>query len=499
MVCLFQCSRQIKVLIRLENPVRHSKPKGHHETTFVIMKKLEDWINGKTKYILIGIVILGAALRLYHINYQSLWLDELYSIVPTDPQNSLVSIIEYAKGDQPPLFFIYIHYVFALFGYNELVGRTACAFIGLIGILAIYFLGKECHGKAAGLFAAFLTGLNYFHIYYSQELRFYSMVFLFAVLSYLFFIRAFKRNKTIDFIGYAIFTVFLLYTHYFGIIIFLVQVLTFFFLLIYKRDFRFIVSSIISGIAITIAFIPWMPIVINDSDITSGWIKRPDPFFVVKYFYDYTGKDVFTTLVFLIFIFLFIKSMETKNSLSNESKPIYLTIILWIVFSYLLPYVWSIANSPLLHQRYTIVTLPALILLFALGWDRIRNNKWKYALPPMLAMSLFINMIFFKQHYTKLEKDQFREASEVVKSNNKFHYPIYSVLSWHFNFYFRDSADTVNSLYDSDLSSIETFWLLQAHYTPDEMEAETGRLSKNFIVVEKYSLYGANALLMKRK
>src|SRR6185503_270051 len=160
-----------------------------------MMRKLDNLISGNATHVLAGVILLGAALRLYHLDYQSLWLDELHSIIPTDPNNSLLSIIEYSKKDQPPLFFIYIHYAFTLFGYNELVGRMASAFLGLLGIVVIYFLGKECEGKAVGLFAASLTAISYYHIYYSQELRFYSMSFLFSALSYLFFIRAFKRSK----------------------------------------------------------------------------------------------------------------------------------------------------------------------------------------------------------------------------------------------------------------------------------------------------------------
>src|SRR5258706_14897451 len=107
---------------------------------------MKEWVERIPGKVLAGIILLGAGLRLYHLDYQSLWLDELHSIIPTDPSNSLSSIIEYSKTDQPPLFFIYIHYAFSLFGYNELVGRMASPFFGILGIIGIYFLGKECYG-----------------------------------------------------------------------------------------------------------------------------------------------------------------------------------------------------------------------------------------------------------------------------------------------------------------------------------------------------------------
>lgn len=444
-------------------------------------------------------MLLATGLRLYRLDYQSLWLDELYSIIPADPQNSLASIIEYAKSDQPPLFFIYIHYVFVLFGYNEIAGRAACAFLGVVGILAVYFLGKECGGKSVGLFAAFLTAFSYFHIYYSQELRFYSMAFLLSTLSYLYFIRAFRRNKVIDFAGYVVFTVCLLYTHYFGIIIFCTQMLTFPFILIYKRGVKFIISSLLSGMTVAIAFFPWIPIIINESHIKTNWIEVPHPFFLAEYFYAYTGKEIITTLVSLFFIYLFGKSLKEKSQIAGDIKPVYLIIILWIILSYLLPYVRSITSAPLLQPRYTIVTLPAWMLLFAMGWGRIENLKWKLALPFVLIVAFAGNMIFFKKHYTRLDKDQFRESSEVVKANNQSHYPIYSALPWHFNYYFRNQPEKVARLNKPDLASLEYFWLLQGHYNPDQMETEILELKENFKIVEKKTFLGSNAVLFKRK
>ena len=464
-----------------------------------MVQKIEDFINNRTLYILFGILALSTLLRLYHINFQSLWIDELYSIVPTAPENSLQSVIEYSKGDQPPLFFIYLHYIFKIFGYNEIVGRIACAFIGLLSIPIIYYLGKECHNKATGVFAALLTGVNYFHIYYSQELRFYSMAFLFSTLSYLFFVRAFKRNDLINFVGYAIFTIGLLYIHYYGMIIFFGQGLTFIVLLKYKRDIKFIILSICAGLAIVAAFSPWLPIIFNDLTDVLPHIKIPEPHFVIKYFYYYTGKDALTTSLFCFFIFLFFKAFYSYNSLSIENKSVYLIVLIWIVWSYLFPYIRSILVTPMLADRYTIITLPAWIILLALGWEKMRNLKLKYGFPIILVLSSIINLIFFRQYYSIIKKDQWRDASQIVISKNYSHYPVYSTYPWHFSFYFRNSIDKVKDLYSADYASDKQFWLLQAHVPEEEMESDIKQLNKSFEIIERHSFYGANAVLFKVK
>lgn len=462
-----------------------------------MIRKIEYLFDHKPFHLLTGIFLIGAVLRLYHINYQSLWLDELYSIVPTDPKNSLLSVIEYCKGDQPPLFFIYIHSMFKVFGYNETVGRIASALVGLMGIAAIYLLGKECFGRREGIFAALLTSINYFHIYYSQELRFYSMAFLFATLSYLFYIRAFRRVALVDYLAYGISTICLLYTHYFGLIILGTQVAVFFILLIYKRDLRFIFLSVMSCLLVLLAFIPWLPILFNDMGVDVGWIKKPEPYFVAQYFYDYTGKDALTTIVLIAFIYLTVKN-TLKKSIGLKIKIIVLIITAWIVLSYLVPYIRSVTLSPMLHNRYTIVTLPAWIILFAFGWEKIRMLKWKYALIPILIVSSILNLFFFRQHYYILKKEQYREASEIVLAKNKSAYPVYSSLSWHFSFYFRNSTTEVRDFQSADFTSIDKFWLLQAHITEEEMEAEVLRLKDSFRVAERNLFFGSNAILMER-
>ena len=155
--------------------------------------------------------------------------------------------------------------------------------------------------------------------------------------------------------------------------------------------------------------------------------------------------------------------------------------------------------TPMLANRYTIVALPAWFLIFSVGWDKIGSAKWKYALAIMLPLSAMINLAFFKKHYTRLEKDQFREASAIVISKNQSHYPVYSQLPWHFNFYFRNSVDKVNQLDANNLPKMQRFWLLQGNLWPEQAEAELKSLDGKFKIVDQYAFHDANAFLLERK
>jgi mannosyltransferase len=458
-----------------------------------------DFQKPRTIYLtLFGITVLGTALRLYHLDFQSLWYDELHSIIPTDPKNSFSSVIQYSKSDQPPVYFIYLYYFFKLFGYHEVSGRIASVVMGVLAIPVMFFLGREIKGATVGLGAALLTSLNYMHIYYSQELRFYSTVFLFTALSFLFFIRAFKDQKNVNYLLYVVCTTALLYTHYYGLIIFAVQGIIFLVLLIYRRDKTFVLKCVFSCILVIVFFLPWLPVIFTDLGITSYWIRRPEPTFFADYFYYYFGKDAFVTVVFIFLIVLFVK-MLIKDKRLADRKPLYLIIALWLFFSYFIPYIKSITGTPVLYVRYTIISLPALILVISVGWDLIGQARWKYGVIIAVSLSMVINLFLVRRHYHRIDKQQFREVSALVMKVNQQSYPVYSRFAWHFNFYFKEGRMKALDLAGADLSTVDRFWLLEAEFfSPEEKTEAINSLNGQFEIVETHPFHKTGAFLMKR-
>jgi mannosyltransferase len=450
--------------------------------------------------ILVAITLLGLALRLYHLDFQSLWYDELHSIVPTNPENSLASIIEYCKIDQPPAFFIYLYSFFHVFGYNEIIGRLASVILGVISIPVMYSLGREVRGHKAGLFAALLTSLNYMHIYYSQELRFYTMAFLFTALSFLFLIRAFRSNRFLHFAAYVVFTSALLYTHYYGLVIYGVQVLVFIMLSLYSRQRKFIVAGLVSGMLVIGLFLPWIPVVLSDLQIASFWIRMPEPTFIADYFYYYFGKDAIVSAIFIVLIWFFVRGHTTRDNASVDNRAVSMVLIFWLVFSYLIPYIKSLIGPPMLYVRYTIVSLPAWLLIIAIGWDDIKHKRWRLSIVVVVALSMLINLFFIRKHYHKVDKQQFREASAFVDQHNNDQSPLYSRFFWHFNFYFRDKDMKVSDVNTADFAQIQKFWLLQAEFfSPEEKNEVLQRFTDQFDIAERHSFHKTEVLLMKRK
>jgi uncharacterized membrane protein len=454
----------------------------------------------KAGLILIAITALGGFLRLYHLSYQSLWLDELHSVIPTDPLNPIPLLIEYCKHDQPPLFFLFLTSVFRIFETTDFAARLACSLLGIISIPVAYLLGKEFYNKKVGILTALLTCVNFYHIFYSQEVRFYSLTFLLAALSYLFFLRGFKRGKVIDYVGYIFFTASLLYTHYYGLLIFGVQSITFVLLvIIYKRDKKFIIGGILSGILVLVAFIPWIPVIIHDLGLTDFWMKKPPVYFMAKFIYEYFGKDALVSTVFFLCLLYFLKPFLRKVWLQQEG-PIYIILASWVILSYLVPYVKSMISTPILATRYTMVTLPACMVLFAMGLSKIPKLKWQYSVIIIVVLSSLTNLFFIRKYYTSPNKTQFREVSQLVQSrNSQSGYPVLSSLTWFYGWYFKGQPNQVKDVNSSNFDSIDKFWLIQAHFPDTTRQREVRKFTDRFDIAEKYQFFQADAVLMVKK
>src|SRR6267154_2703337 len=184
------------------------------------MKKLQ-FRPDPTSIILFLILILAAVLRFYRLTNQGMWVDELITMSEVDPYiswSSMFSFLDIADP-HPPLFFILERIACSIFGYTEGVAKGLNALIGTISVLFIYHLGKEILNKKLGLVAAILLCVNYYSLYYSQEGRDYALALCTSILASLFLVRLLKNPGYKRAFLYALFSLLLLYTHYFGLFI----------------------------------------------------------------------------------------------------------------------------------------------------------------------------------------------------------------------------------------------------------------------------------------
>ena len=385
---------------------------------------------------LTAIVLLAMGLRLYRLEYQSLWVDEIASMNGADPDQSWSGVIAYSVFDQPPAFFLLLHAWFKAVPFTDFFGRLMALALGLAGIVAVYFLGKEVKDKATGLIAATITTFSYIHILFSQEARFYSLLFLASAMSYYFYIRAAKTSRPFDFILYALSTAVLLYTHYFGLVVFAVQGIIFCLILtFYPVSRKFVILSVSAAILVILSISPWIPIFFSDAQTKEFWIQQEPFYFPFVYFYVYF-KDVFSCFAFAILLIIYFFNVYKHFVLTRRVDRNDFILIAGVTFSFLIPIVYSFVQTPMLQVRYTLIILPSLIVMISLGFRFLKISHQRILLVATCCSALF-SLIVIEKYYTKIRKEDWRGMISTVIRESTPNDAFVSPHAWYCNYYFK--------------------------------------------------------------
>lgn len=467
----------------------------------------------KDNYIVLSILFFGAVLRFYHIDFQSIWLDEVHTMNEANPKNSFGELYNVImSGEQmPPLFFYILYFLFKIFGYTTFVARMYAAVLGISSLYAIYILGKELINKQIGLIAALLLCINSFHLYYSQEARPYGFLLLFSMLAFYRLIRYIKIPTRKNAIIYGVFSALMIHSHFFGLFALFAQyfILLVFLLASEKQERKqFFINSLFSGIIALLLYIPAITILIKVSAIKEFWIPAPTLDVYTLIFKEFFGNsELLLTMIGLIMLFYFIRlskeedfPMKYKTLLDNKMVFSFIVLMSWIVLVILIPLIRSYLSIPMIISRYFIVVLPAIIILISIGIYQFKNRMVKLGFLSLFIVFSLTDIIIVKKYYKAVNKTQFREASQYIINNKSIKENIVSSLGWYMTFYLNNeneknnivdkSLDAYTADMQQDASKIKSFWYLDGHVRPfNPSEATKTFLEEHFFVDKSIDLY----------
>ncbi|HET8707548.1 MAG TPA: glycosyltransferase family 39 protein, partial [Pseudomonadales bacterium] len=144
-------------------------------TTWQWREKLNLW--------LLAVLIIGAALRFYHLGFNSFWLDEA-GVAYAAGAGSLAKMLEVVRSHvlAMPLDY-FVVWVVGRFSLQEATLRIPAALWGVGSLYLAYRLYRKLVSPVPALFALLVLALSPLHIQYSQELRFYSSLVFFYLLT----------------------------------------------------------------------------------------------------------------------------------------------------------------------------------------------------------------------------------------------------------------------------------------------------------------------------
>ncbi|MFA6184792.1 MAG: glycosyltransferase family 39 protein [Candidatus Shapirobacteria bacterium] len=320
---------------------------------------------------IIVILILAFGFRLIGIG-QSLWLDEAISAnVAKMPIGEILK--NFSVGDfHPPIFYWFLNLWTKFFGSNVIALRLSSVLFSLITIYFVYLIGKKIKNKKIGILAALFLTLNPLFIYYSQELRMYSMATMWLMIGLYYFIKI--KNKKYNIRDLVIFNLMmgLAFGTFYGSI-FLIASFTTYFLI--KKEWKlFWLTNIGTGLAI-IMLTPLLLIQVKNSQImlvqVTNWmlvlgkvnlknlLLIPIKFGIGRIsFYPKVWYYLIGGIWSLIILGLVLKNKKESNWLKIF---LVMPIILGILFS---------IKSPLLQYFRFLYLVPIMALVLAINCDK---------------------------------------------------------------------------------------------------------------------------------
>lgn len=370
------------------------------------------------------IIVLGTILRLIFINKpDGLWNDEYVSwFIASIPLGKKFIDAVFAQCHMP-FYYLYLKFFIYYFGNSDLMLRLTSVLPGILSIISMYFVGKEFKDKKLGILCASFTALSSFLIYFSQEVRFYGLLFFFASLSLLFTLKLVKKQNLSNIIFYVSSNLLIIFTHTIGFI-FVFFNLIFVSLCLsrnnkYKTPIILIWSSIlllsltefplIYKILITHSYAQWwghftisrIGFIITDyfSPILTNIVSAPDNFF-----YNFTfGFIIFAIIPSLIAIVGIIKALQTKKYEILGLFYVSLAFILTLISA-------AILGKLVFVTKYSVEIYPILILLMGFGLLEFKKN-WRYFL---IFLFCFLNLFYILTNPNSAPKMHRSEGHKIV-------------------------------------------------------------------------------------
>jgi len=171
---------------------------------------------------LLALTGLALLLRLFRLDFRSIWLDEAYSLKLAS--SDLQGIFSGAAMDiHPPLFHVLLAGWIRIFGSSEFAARSLSAVFGALLIPVVFKLTHVWVNRQAAWWSAALVTLSPYFLEISRSGRMAAQLILFSALSIYFFWKVLERGDRWNCAAYWVTTLAALYTHYFAFLLFLAQ------------------------------------------------------------------------------------------------------------------------------------------------------------------------------------------------------------------------------------------------------------------------------------
>ncbi len=382
----------------------------------------------------LSIILIGLLLRIYNLNTEGYWWDEMLGFWTANPNISYSETYNrHIRNDHTSIaYHLLIKLYYSIFGYIPEIGRYFTMLLGVICIPLMGVLIKSINIKNTSVIycTMFLTGFNVFLIEYSQENRVYILIFLISLINLIYFFRITLKEKRIryNFIFYFTSSITgLILTPFFTVIIGAQIFYAALQILIYRSNYFAILSlSILSVIVYISLFFGNLTSIISSSSMADKGVGYSEFVPNIRYLYDLFFPKFFGSKIMgLIFLITFVFAIFSNLKNIFQKNSVYLYFLILIIFSYLTPILITYFFYSNFSARYIIFILIPIITMISIFVGRKKISFKKNYFLILIISSTIINSIFEISNKNLL-KPGFNDIIETINNSQVKNFYIYS-------------------------------------------------------------------------
>jgi uncharacterized membrane protein len=352
-------------------------------------------MRARSGQLLAALTALAAILRFSTLHVQSYWFDEAVTVRLL--HGSFGHMISSIGGSEstPPLYYAIAWVWSRVFGHGEVGLRSLSALAGTLFIPVAYLAGRELVSRKTAVVIAALAAVNPLLIWYSQEARSYSLLVLFAGLSFWLFVRELRDPTGRTLIWWTVASALAIATHYFAAFIVAPEAL---WLVIAAHDRRRPALAIAALLAVGAAL---LPLLLHQrrldltSFITQSSIAKRTVLVAKQFVVGYSSP--LQTIVIALGAFLIVVGLALLYARAGERgrRGARVAAIIGLT-GVAIPVVLAIAGADYLDTRNVLAAWLPLMLVPAIGLGaRNAGRTGLVATAGLCAVGLFVTIAVF--------------------------------------------------------------------------------------------------------
>jgi uncharacterized membrane protein len=372
------------------------------------------------------ILLAGFALRLYRLGADSLWYDETVSAYLAS--ESIPHLIAHTARDiHPPGYYVLLHLWTRAAGLSEFALAFFSLIFGLLLIPLTFALAKQVADTGMGSWAALLVAISPYHLWYSQEVRMYTLGAALGLVMTYFGLKAVtalpvvaRRQLYLLWLLYLISATVGLYTlYYFAFLLAAINGILLSFVLLPTLKQVKLGELVLVNLLILVAYLPWLPLAWQQAthppvppwrtaaDISLGAVVL-ESWSALALGQSVEAVTVWPLLLLTLVLFILGLFYLTRSPAILLSVYCFGPLLLIYLFSLI---------TPLFHVRYLFIYSPAFYIVLAAGLVALAR-RFRFWTAMVAAGLLLVAALFsiYRFHFDpRYRADDYRAAVRFIQ------------------------------------------------------------------------------------